>query len=150
VGLRTIKNSVLLMFSWKSKKLYEKMFQNILEELQLTQVEVDVLLFLQNNKPFDTAKDIVEYRSISKSMVSKSVDSLLARGYLSYEIDMKDKRCIHLKIEAAAEPAVKKLLSIQKSFIEVLYGDFSRDELEIFEKGLNKIDRNISNALKNK
>jgi DNA-binding MarR family transcriptional regulator len=150
VGFRTIKNSVLLMFSWKSKKLYEKMFQNILEELQLTQAEVDVLLFLQNNKPFNTAKDIVEYRSISKSMVSKSVDSLLARGYLSYEIDEKDKRCIHLKIEAAAELSIKKLQSIQKSFMEVLYGGFSKEELEIFEKALNKIDKNISNELKNR
>jgi DNA-binding MarR family transcriptional regulator len=138
------------MFSWKSKKLYEKMFQNILEELQLTQAEVDVLLFLQNNKPFNTAKDIVEYRSISKSMVSKSVDSLLARGYLSYEIDEKDKRCIHLKIEAAAELSIKKLQSIQKSFMEVLYGGFSKEELEIFEKALNKIDKNISNELKNR
>lgn len=150
MGFRTIKNSALLMFSWKSKKLYEKMFQNILEELQLTQAEVDVLLFLQNNKPFDTAKDIVEYRSISKSMVSKSVDSLLARGYLSYEIDEKDKRCIHLKIEVAAKPVVKKLQSIQNNFIEVLYADFTKEELEIFEKALNKIDKNISDELKNK
>lgn len=150
MSIRTIKNSVLLMFSWKSKKLYEKIFQSILEEMQLTQGEVDVLLFLQNNKPLDTGRDIVEYRAMSKAMVSKSVESLVARGYLSNETDEQDKRCIHLKIEPPAEQIVKKLQKFQRSFMEVLYRDFTREELEIFEKALSKMDKNISEELKNR
>jgi acetylglutamate kinase len=48
------------------------------------------------------------------------------------------------------EPVVKKLQKIQKNFMEILYRDFTREELEIFEKALGKIDKNISDELKNK
>ena len=146
-----IKNYLLLItFSWKSKKLYEKMFQSVLAELQLTQSEADVLLFLHNNKSLDTAKDITEYRALSKSMISKSVDSLLARGYLSHEIDEKDKRCIHLKIEPAAISVVKKLRNIQKNFNKILSRDITMDESEVLVRILNKVHKNISDELENK
>ena len=141
------KNSFLLMFSWRSKKLYERMFRAFLEEIQLTQNEADVLLFLKNNKPLDTAKDIVEYRAISKSMVSKSVESLLARGYLSYEEDENDRRCLHLMLEASAEPVIKKLQKIQNEFLEVIHHDITQEELEILDKVLNKMNKNMSNEI---
>ena len=76
------KNSIFLVFNWKLKKVYEKMFYQLTEELQLTQNEIDVLLFLYNNSPLDTARDIARYRAMSKSMISKSVDSLYRKGYL--------------------------------------------------------------------
>ena len=85
------KNSLFLIFSWKIKKVYEKMFYQVSEELELTQNEIDVLLFLHNNAPLNTASDIARYRAMSKSMISKSVDSLYKRGYLSYDIDELDK-----------------------------------------------------------
>ena len=47
------KNSLFLIFNWKLKKMYEKMFYQLTEELQLTQNEIDVLLFLNNNSPLD-------------------------------------------------------------------------------------------------
>lgn len=52
------KNSLFLIFSWKIKKVYEKMFYQVSEELELTQNEIDVLLFLHNNAPLNTASDI--------------------------------------------------------------------------------------------
>lgn len=56
------------------------MFYQVSEELELTQNEIDVLLFLHNNAPLNTASDIARYRAMSKSMISKSVDSLYKRG----------------------------------------------------------------------
>lgn len=40
------KNSLFLIFNWKLKKMYEKMFYQLTEELQLTQNEIDVLIKL--------------------------------------------------------------------------------------------------------
>ena len=71
-----VNNSIFLIFNWKLKKSYEIMFQKASDELNLTQSEIDVLLFLSNNRQFDTASEIVRYRVMSKSMISKSVDSL--------------------------------------------------------------------------
>ena len=141
------KNSLFLIFSWKIKKVYEKMFYQVSEELELTQNEIDVLLFLHNNAPLNTASDIARYRAMSKSMISKSVDSLYKRGYLSYDIDELDNRCIHLKIEPVAMPIVKKLHEVQKQFFDILTSNISEEEYKVMETVLNKMYENIIDEL---
>ena len=140
------KDNVIMKYSWRIKKMYEKAFYPSIEELRLTQGEIDILLFLSNNKPLDTAKDIVQYRFISKSMVSKSVDLLTNKGYLSYKTDLTDKRSIHLTLEPAVIPIVDILQAVQRNFLCVLLKDVSEEEYEITKKVLNKIDNNISYA----
>ena len=123
------------------------MFYQVSEELELTQNEIDVLLFLHNNAPLNTASDIARYRAMSKSMISKSVDSLYKRGYLSYDIDELDKRCIHLKIEPVAMPIVKKLHEVQKQFFDILTSNISEEEYKVMETVLNKMYENIIDEL---
>lgn len=137
----------LMAVIWKGKKLYEKMFQPTLMNLNLTKSEADILLFLHNNKSFDTPKDIVECRLLSKSLVSKSVNSLLKRGYLSYNIDKSDKRYNHLKIETIAIPAVKELRIIQKRVSKILSPNITKDEIKLLTTVLNKLNKNISDEL---
>ena len=60
-------------------KLYSKMIMEVADKYSMNKVEVDILLFLNNNPKYDTAKDIVELRGIAKSYVSKSVDKLVAK-----------------------------------------------------------------------
>lgn len=142
------RNNTFLKFSWKSKKVYEKMFHPALDELKLTQNEVDVLLFLSNNKPLDTAKDIAKYRAISKSLISKSVDSLISKDYLCPEVDEIDRRVIHLKIKSVAIPIVEKLHEIQKNYFALLLHNIADEEYKVFEIVLNKIYKNITDELK--
>ena len=119
------------------------MFYKLAEELQLTQNEIDVLLFLNNNSPLDTARDIARYRAMSKSMISKSVDSLYRKGFLEYEIDETDKRCIHLKIKPVAIPIVEKLHEAQKEFFYILTYNITKEEYKAMETVLNKMYANI-------
>lgn len=140
-------DNIFILSSWKFKKMYEKAFYPTTRELQLTQGEIDVLLFLFNNKPLDTAKDIAKYRSISKSMVSKSLDSLLKKGYLSGETDRSDKRSIHLSIEQEAVPKVEKLAEVQKGILRSLFSDITEDEYAVMKRIFNKISDNISKEL---
>ena len=141
------KNSLFLIFSWKLKKVYEKIFDELNEELQLTQNEIDVLLFLHNNAPLDTASDIARYRAMSKAMISKSIDSLYRKGYLSYETDEMDKRCIHLKIELLGLPIVERLYQVQKEFFTALTSNITEEEYIAMEIVLNKIYENIISQL---
>lgn len=141
------KNSLFLIFNWKLKKVYEKIFYQLTEELQLTQNEIDVLLFLHNNAPLNTASDIARYRAMSKSMISKSVDSLYRKGHLSYETDKIDKRCIHLKIEPVAIPIVEKLHEVQKEFFAILTCNITGEEYKAMETALNKMYQNIIDQL---
>ncbi|OLS01913.1 MarR family winged helix-turn-helix transcriptional regulator [Tissierella creatinophila] len=141
------KNSLFLIFNWKLKKVYEKMFYSLTKEFELTQNEIDVLLFLYNNSPLDTARDIARYRAMSKSMISKSVDSLYKRGFLSYETDETDKRCIHLKIKPVAIPIVEKLYEVQKEFFDSLTYNITKEEYKTMETVLNKMYQNIIDQL---
>ncbi len=144
------KDNIFIMYSWKLKKMYEKAFYSINDELKLTQAEVDIILFLNNNKPLDTAKDITEYRYISKSLVSKSVESLLKKGYLSCKTDSSDKRIVHLMIEPVAIQMVEKLLAVQKNFMSILFNGITDDEYEVTKRVLNKINYNISSKYEDK
>ena len=80
---------------------------------------------------------------MSKSMISKSVDSLYRKGYLSYEIDEIDKRCIHLKIEPVAILIVEKLYEAQKEFFNILTSNITDEEYKAMETVLNKMHQNI-------
>lgn len=136
-------NQIFLMFNWKLRKAYERDFKAIGEKLKLTGNEIDVLLFLRNNHHLDTAKDIVKYRSMSKAMISKSVDSLHKRGFLEYETDKMDKRCIHLKITPSASSIVEGLAGVQKRFFDKLTKNITKKEQEAIERVLRKMYENI-------
>ena len=69
----------LLQFSRQFGKFYAYQFAPFLERTGLSMREVHVLLFLANNPECDTARDVSEYRGISKSQVSQAVE-LLAAG----------------------------------------------------------------------
>lgn len=148
--LQINKDNIFMKFSWKLKKMYEKAFYLCEEELKLSQGEIDVLLFLHNNEPLDTAKDIVKYRYISKSMVSKSIDSLLKKGYLSCSTDSTDKRSIHLIIQPVAMPIVKKLLVVQERFLTILINDITENEYQVIKRVFDKINNKISKELEDK
>lgn len=98
------------------KHLYGNRCKEISSNYHLTKNEIDILLFLANNQPYDTSRDIVEYRALSKSHVCKSVDSLLRKGYLKGEQDQRDRRLIHLKLQPEAMPAVREAQQMQQDF----------------------------------
>lgn len=125
------------------KHLYENRCRTLMEKYQLTKNEIDILLFLANNQPYDTARDIVEYRALSKSHVCKSVDSLLRRGYLKGEQDQRDRRLIHLKIQPDYMQAVREAQQMQQDFFNTIYRGIPVEELETVKAAFRQMARNI-------
>lgn len=82
----------VLMATSMFGKLYTKKILEVASKYNMNKVEVDILLFLNNNPQYDTAKDIVEVRGIAKSYVSKSIDKLVEKKLLSLNVDKKDRR----------------------------------------------------------
>lgn len=136
-------NTMFLVFAWKLKKVYEDSFIELGQAFDLTKNEMEVLLFLKNNHPLNSAGDIAKYKSMSKSMISKSVDNLYQRGYLSYEVDENDKRRIQLKITLKAEQMVAKLVSVQKRFFDYLTKDISDKDKDVMASVLKQMYENI-------
>ena len=88
------------------KRLYEEQFEEICQKYQITQNEADILAFLANNPDYDTARDIVEIRMITKSYISKSVENLIKKGFLVRTLDKHDRRLIQLHLTDKSNPII--------------------------------------------
>jgi len=108
----------------------------------LTQFEVDVLAFLRNNPEYNTANHIVEYRLLPKANVSKAIDALLQRGYLTAERDPADRRRVLLALTPASHQATDAILQAQSSFYQQLMSDFSPQEKDLYQTMLTRITHN--------
>lgn len=136
-------NALPLLLGQQVKRSYDNMCRGLERAYGLTRNEIDVLLFLVNNPGYDTARDIVELRALTKSHVCKSVESLAARGFLRGEQDVRDRRCVHLKILPEAAPVVEACQKIQQEFIRTAYRGISGEERQIMERVFVKMLENL-------
>lgn len=129
------------------KKLYGKLFEPLLTQYALTQLEMDILLFLANNPQWDTARDIVELRHLTKSHVSMGIEALVRRGILERFYRDGNRKTIHLRLLPAAWEIARQGQAIQQQYSGLLVADFSPEEKALLDGFLDRIARNVNHAL---
>lgn len=139
-----VEESLFIIMS-KFIKEYRKISFKSVEGYGLTPSEIDILMFLFNNAPFDTAKDISRYRGISKALVCRSVESLSKRGLISTVVDEKDRRIIHLLLNENAWEIVDKLKISKNIFMDKILEGIKEEDVKIFIKVFNSMLDNINN-----
>ncbi len=127
-------------------KCYEVCLSDVRQAYELTQFEVDVLAFLRNNPDYNTANHIVEYRLLPKANVSKAIDSLLQRGYLTAKRDTVDRRRVLLALTADSQPATDAILQAQDHFYQLLMTDFTPEDEIFYQTMLTRITHNARNS----
>lgn len=132
----------------KIMKLYEYKLLPVMQKYDLLKIEIDVLLFLNNNPQYDKAKDIVEKRGIAKSHVSKAIDLLYKKGYLDIQVDQKDKRINHLIILEQAKPIIHDGLACQKNFYDVFFKNMTEEEMTVLKIFFKKMNDNVREELR--
>lgn len=130
------------------KKLYTVSLEPVCKQYDLTRMELDILLFLANNPQYDSAKDIIERRKLTKSHVSTSIKSLTKNNYLKPVYLPNNKKTVHLKLLNSADEIIKAGQQAQKNFFETILKDFSKDEKQIIINAFSKIQRNAQQKLK--
>lgn len=140
-------NVEILFKGQQFKKLYERIYNQISTKYGLTRIEIEILLFLEKNQSYDTAKDIVELEFYAKSHVSKAIDSLIHKGYVLGILDEQDRRCVHLKIADAAELIVREASEMRDNLIKILFKDITLEEKRIMECVAKKVTNNIKEAM---
>lgn len=132
---------------WEHKailqKAYGKAIESVWMESHLTRTEVDILLFLANNKQFDTATDIVEKRGISKSHVSESIKSLEEKGYLTRTYRENNRRTIHLSLCEKADEVISRGRQAQIHFVQSSMKDFSEEEKKQMKNFFDRMAENM-------
>lgn len=128
-------------------RIYEQCINAACAQHDLIKTEMDILLFLHNNPGFDTATDVVKHRHLSKSHVSKSVQSLKERGWLTASYEENNRKTIHLKLCDAAFPAIRDGLQAQERFASILLADFTEEEKNQFQNYLCRITENLQSSV---
>lgn len=129
------------------QKLYEQSISRAAKRFRMTRMEMEVILFLVNNPEMNTAKEIVDYRMFTKSSVSKAVELLMKKGYLTGEEDQKDRRIIRLKLLEKARPAWESAVSEQEAYIETLYYGVTKEERDTMIHVIEKMAVNVREKL---
>ena len=128
-------------------KLYARLFTPLLEEWGLTQTEADILLFLANNPGYDTARDMAEKRHLAKSHISAGIEALAGRGLLEGFRLEGNRKTIHLRLTAAADPIVEEGRALQRRYGELLFRGFTQEEICRLSRWLDRVTENVDAAL---
>jgi len=137
----------LLLNGQLYKKLNELVYKPVTKDYGLSMFDIKVLLFLKDHDMHDTAKDIVEMHYLTKSYVSKSIDTLIEKGYLKRKQDLHDRRYIHLELQDKALPVIRYVKVKQKELMEILFQGITKEEEYIIRGIAKKISSNIAGVL---
>lgn len=136
-------NSILV-----TKKLYAISLEPICKQYNLTKMELDILLFLANNPKYDSAKDIIERRQLTKSHVSTSIKSLIEKSYILPTYLENNKKTVHLKLDSCANEIIRAGQMAQKNFMAIIFKDFTDEEKQAIINSFEKVSKNAHQALK--
>ena len=130
------------------KKIYDQSLEPVCKKYQLTRMELDILLFLANNPGYDTAKDIIERRRLTKSHVSRSLKDLERRDLVQKEYYPGNQKTAHLKLSSASIQMVAEGQQAQKKFFQTVFRDFNPEDVSRMEDYFERMRKNMQNALK--
>lgn len=126
------------------RKKFRSCIRESIQGCDLSQNELEVLLYLSTH-PENTAKDLSSCRGVSRSLVSKSVDMLMKRGYIRVEQDQQDRRKIRLFLEPKADGLVQKMQTAKQNFIRQVFEGISSQEMAGLTVILQKMMDNLQN-----
>ena len=135
------------MYFWDKHKTittyYELLSGEVCERYELTQMEYDILMFLNNNPQHNTAAEIVKVRKSTKSHVSTSLKKLENKGLVE-KIQSKDnKKHIEIILLDKAELIIEAGHNAQKQFAKNVLSGLTEEKqvcINIFDKICNNAE----------
>lgn len=132
----------------KIRTIYAKRLVEHMDMQDYSPSEIDILIFLYNNENINTSKELGVCLNISKSLVCRSVDSLLKRNLLIAKEDGNDRRIQRLSIAPNANFLIERIEMCQKEFAKAMIEGITKEELEIVDKTLNQMNENLEKIMK--
>ena len=108
----------------------------------LNATDISVLRLLQDGET-DTAKAIVEKTGFSRSLVSKTVESLLTAGHIEATQDAQDRRIMRLRLKKDGAVLREKMNFSRQKFEKELWDGVSQTEQETALRVLQKLCENL-------
>lgn len=125
------------------QRYLEKASEGVCKKYEITITGLHILGFLGKYPDRNTAKDICSFRFIKNSIASMTIDKLVTKGYIVRECDTKDRRVQRLKLTKMAEPVIADSCEMRRQFQELIFEDFSEEEIELFLSMLDRICESV-------
>lgn len=131
------------------KKLMEHRCGPVCEKYGLKQIEVEILFYMSKVPASITSTDIYHSLNMNKGQISRSMESLCKKGYLSAKPDETDRRLVLFDLTGQAKEVVEEINLVTEKFRDDIFEGISEEEFARFKETGLKILAN-ANAMMEK
>ena len=135
-----------LRISNQMRDYYAKKIKDSFQEFNFSPNEISILIVLKNNSTITTSTELKVVLGVSKTLISRSVDSLEKKGLIRICIDEKDTRIHHLRLTDACKPILKTIDEEIGKINKTLFYDVSVDEMKNLKQTMNKLQKRVEEA----
>lgn len=125
------------------RKAYAQVCNHELAQFHFTPCEIDILIFLSNNANVNTAKELTVYLQVAKSLIARSIESLVHRGFLELYTDPHDRRSQQLYLCEEANHCISIIKQKHAVFSEQMLKGVSESDMITLQRTLRQISKNI-------
>ncbi len=115
-----------------------------LQPLNLSSAEGNILLHLLTQGQGVVQEQLVEQMDVSKPAISRALDSLAAKGYITRQRDLEDKRAYRIWLTSKALEIGPSIEQVYNHVFALALQGISQDELECFMKLFGRISQNFA------
>ena len=125
------------------RNMQAKLSSVYLTEYAFTPNELNILILLSNHPSMDTAKELSMYLGVSKGLICRSLDRLIAMDMIRVVEDPADHRKQRLRLKKCSQPVIERIKQARNVIGEKLLKGICEEELQIVEGVFDKIRNNI-------
>lgn len=132
-----------LRISNQMRDYYAKKIKDCFEKYHFSPNEISILIVLKNNSTITTSTELKVVLGVSKTLISRSVDSLEKKGLIHICIDEKDTRIHHLRLTDACKPVLKTIDEEIGKINKTLFYDVSVEEMRNLKQTMSKLQKRV-------
>lgn len=137
----------LLLSGQQYKKFQELLYRPMVHKYGISVVDIRILMFLYEHEECDTAKDIVETHCLTKSYVSKAIETLIDKEFLARKHDYSDRRYVHLELQKKADAVIEDVKKLRNEMFGLVFNGVSREEMDVVKSVAARINANMTQML---
>lgn len=99
------------------------------------------MIVLKKNSTITTSTELKVVLGVSKTLISRSVDSLEKKGLICTCIDEKDSRIHHLQLTDECKPILKIIDEEIGKINKTLFNDVSVEEMNSLKQTMSKLQK---------
>lgn len=137
----------MLLRGGQFKQIMEQELQAIRMKYDLKRIEVEILLYLAQDRQHNTAKEIQKYLYVNKGHISQSMDRLCREHLLQATTDCKDRRYVHYQPTERAGELIEEIRSAWCRVSEALFEGVTEEEKQVLACVAARIENNMKKML---